>query len=160
MFPALTALIFAHEIIHDLALYLHLCMIRCFIIHSGRMSSRVTRLKSQKFQDNIAAKRGTVAVAEEEVRGLQTQMNQHTITYISTIMILLFVKCTHLWFYFFIRKKRLHPWRSALTSLDLFSSFSLAHRSSSSWRTLVARNNLFLYGVFHNSSEGILCCLF
>ena len=55
------------------------------------MSSRVTRLKSQKFQDNIAAKRGTVAVAEEEVRGLQTQMNQHTITYISSIMILSFV---------------------------------------------------------------------
>lgn len=33
------------------------------------MSSRVTRLKSQKFQDNIAAKRGTVAAAETaEVR--------------------------------------------------------------------------------------------
>ena len=31
------------------------------------MSSRVTRLRSQKFQDNISAKRGLVAVAEVEV---------------------------------------------------------------------------------------------
>ena len=69
------------------------------------MSSRVTRLKSQKFQDNIAAKRGTVAVAEEEVRGLQTQMNQHTITYISTIMILSFVSA-HLYDFTFLSEKR------------------------------------------------------